>query len=111
MVGHSECGGVKGFHEKCLGNAPELAENTSFVGRWIDILKPGYERLGGNEADIPDDVLEKEGVVVSLENLMTFPFVSDAVEAEELSLHGIWADIGGGGLEFYDAETGKFASV
>ncbi|SMR81881.1 carbonic anhydrase [Aliiroseovarius halocynthiae] len=111
VLGHSKCGGVKGFHEKCLGNALELAENTSFVGRWIDILKPGYERLGGNDAEIADDELEKEGVLVSLENLMTFPFVRDAVEAEQLSLHGLWTDIGAGGLEFYDAETGKFAPV
>lgn len=111
VLGHSQCGGVKGFHEKCLGNAPELSENTSFVGRWIDILKPGYERLGGNDADIADDVLEKEGVLVSLENLMTFPFVRDAVESEKLSLHGIWTDIGAGGLEFYDPETGEFAPV
>ncbi|MCK0140891.1 carbonic anhydrase [Aliiroseovarius sp. F20344] len=111
VLGHSKCGGVKGFHEKCLGNAPELAENTSFVGRWIDILKPGYERLGGNDAEIEDSALEKEGVLVSLENLMTFPFVRDAVEAEELSLHGLWTDIGEGGLEFFDHESGEFVPV
>jgi len=111
VLGHSSCGGVKGFHEKCKGNAPELAENSSFVGRWIDILKPAYERLGGNEADISDGMLEKEGVLVSLENLMTFPFVHDAVDREELSLHGLWTNIGEGGLEFYDPDAGEFVPV
>lgn len=111
VLGHSKCGGVKGFHEKCLGNAPELSENTSFVGRWIDILKPGYERLGGNDAEIDDNTLEKEGVLVSLENLMTFPFIQDAVESEQLTLHGLWTDIGAGGLEFFNAETGAFEAL
>lgn len=111
VLGHSTCGGVKGFHEKCKGNAPELAENTSFVGRWIDILQPAYERLGGNGTEISDESLEKEGVIVSLENLMSFPFIRDAVEAETLSLHGLWTDIATGGLEYYDSETANFLPV
>ncbi|MCK8464578.1 carbonic anhydrase [Aliiroseovarius sp. S1339] len=111
VLGHSTCGGVKGFHDMCHGRAPELAEKTSFIGRWMDILRPGYERLGGNDAEIDDAMLEKEAVKVSMDNLMTFPFVRDAVEAEKLSLHGLWNDIGEGGLEFYDAKTDSFLPV
>ncbi|UWQ13941.1 carbonic anhydrase [Aliiroseovarius sp. M344] len=111
VLGHSTCGGVKGFHEMCHGRAPELAEKTSFVGRWMDILRPGYERLGGNDADIDSPTLEKEAVIVSMENLMTFPFVRDAVAEDKLSLHGLWNDIGEGGLEFYDAKSKSFRPV
>ncbi|MDE9449512.1 carbonic anhydrase [Aliiroseovarius sp. Z3] len=111
VLGHSSCGGVKGFHERCHGRAPELAEKTSFVGRWIDILKPGYERLGGNDAEIDSATLEKEAVLVSLENLLTFPFVQDAVAEGKLTLHGLWNDIGEGGLEYYDAKAKSFRPV
>ena len=111
VLGHSTCGGVKGFHDMCHGRAPELAEKTSFIGRWMDILRPGYERLGGNDAEIDGAMLEKEAVKVSMDNLMTFPFVRDAVEAEKLSLHGLWNDIGEGGLEYYDAKTDSFLPV
>ncbi|GHE96307.1 carbonic anhydrase [Aliiroseovarius zhejiangensis] len=111
VLGHSSCGGVKGFHERCLGRAPELAEKTSFVGRWIDLLKPGYERLGGNDADIDSATLEKEAVKVSLENLLTFPFVQEAVDQDKLTLHGVWNDIGEGGLEYYDAKSKAFRPV
>ncbi len=48
---------------------------------------------------------------MSLENLMTFPFIQDAVESEQLTLHGLWTDIGAGGLEFFNAETGAFEAL
>ncbi|MBT2130241.1 carbonic anhydrase [Aliiroseovarius lamellibrachiae] len=111
VLGHSNCGGVKGFHDMCHGHAPELADEKSFVGRWMSILKPGFERLGGHDAQIPVRELEKEAVIVSLNNLMTFPFVRDAVESEVLSLHGLWTDIGEGGLEYFDTETKTFLPV
>ncbi len=112
VLGHSSCGGVAGCHAMCSGEAPELEETSSFVGRWMDILRPGYERV----KDLPDvdaqrSQLEKEAVIVSLENLMTFPFVSKAVEDETLTLHGLWTDIGGGDLEQLNAGTGKFEPV
>ncbi|MCL4676266.1 MAG: carbonic anhydrase, partial [Pararhodobacter sp.] len=43
VVGHSNCGGVRGCHDMCAGNAPELAAKTSFVGRWMEILRPGFD--------------------------------------------------------------------
>ena len=109
VIGHSQCGGVAGCHAMCSGNAPELEEKSSFVGRWMDILRPGYERVS-KSVDEPEQVraLEFEGVVVSLENLMTFPFVKEAVESGDMTLHGLWTDLGAGGLSQYDPEVGAF---
>jgi len=45
ILGHSNCGGVKGCLDMCRGHAPQLEEKTSFVGRWMDILRPGYEAI------------------------------------------------------------------
>lgn len=112
VLGHSGCGGVQGCHDMCSGAAPELEEKTSFIGRWMDILRPGFERV----AHIEDETerkreLEHQSVLISLENLMTFPFVREAVESERLSLHGLWTDIGEGGLEYYDPKTERFVVV
>lgn len=111
VLGHSSCGGVQGCHDMCSGNAPELEEKTSFVGRWMDILRPGFERVKGLPATDQVRALEKEAVLVSLGNLMTFPFVKKAVASGELTLHGLWTDIAEGGLEYYDAENQAFAAV
>ncbi len=95
----------------CSGNAPELLESTSFVGRWMDILRPGYERVAHIEESQRARALEKEAVLVSLENLMTFPFVKTAVEDDRLTLHGLWTDVGEGGLEQYDPVKNVFVTV
>ncbi|MDQ7079396.1 MAG: carbonic anhydrase [Paracoccaceae bacterium] len=109
VMGHSQCGGVQGCHDMCRGNAPELERKSSFVGRWMDLLRPGYEKV----QDIEDEAarlsaLEREGILISLENLMSFPFVSSAVEQETLTLHGLWHDIGTGSIETYDGISGRF---
>ena len=111
VLGHSNCGGVKGCHDMCSGHAPELLEESSFVGRWMDILRPGYERVEHIEEGLRARALEKEAVVISLENLMTFPFVKSAVENDRLTLHGLWTDVGEGGLEQYDPAKGAFVGV
>lgn len=111
VMGHSSCGGVKGCHDMCSGLAPELEEKTSFVGRWMDILRPGFERVRHEPKDVILRALERQAVVVSLENLMTFPFVRDRVTDERLTVHGLWSNTGEGGLEQYDAATGGFVPV
>lgn len=103
VLGHSNCGGVQGCMDMCTGHAPQLEEKTSFVGRWMDILRPGYEMV--KDIEDPQErvrALEKRSVVTSMENLMSFPFVKEAVDAGELTLHGLWNDIGEGGLEQFD---------
>ncbi len=111
VLGHSNCGGVKGCLDMCCGLAPELEEKTSFVGRWMDILRPGFARIANLPADQMLRALEKEAVVVSLENLLTFPFVRAAVEDDRLTLHGLWTNTGEGELEQFDPQKHEFAAV
>ena len=78
----------------------------------MELLQPGYDRIKDScsGADCVN-ALEKEAVKVSLDNLMTFPFVADAVNREELTLHGLWNDIGAGELWWYDSTDGAFKPV
>jgi carbonic anhydrase len=112
VLGHSNCGGVKGCHDMCTGLAPELEKSSSFVGRWMDILCPGFERVKhiSDEAERVAQ-LEREAVIVSVENLMTFPFVKSAVEKNELTLHGLWTDIAEGTLEQFDSASKDFIRI
>lgn len=112
VLGHSKCGGVAGCHAMCAGNAPELEAKESFIGRWMDILRPGYERVKEiADEDSRLEALEKEAVLVSLNNLMSFPFVAAAVEAGTLALHGCWTELSEGGLQQYDSKTNGFLAV
>ncbi len=113
VVGHSDCGGVEACLDMCGGHASELEESSSFIGNWIGLLAPGYERIKSIEGDkvVRQTALEKQGVIISMENLMTFPFVSEAVEAGTLAIHGVWNDIHDGGLEYYNPEIEGFLAV
>lgn len=112
VLGHSGCGGIKGCIDMCQGHAPGLDEKSSFIGRWMDILKPSYALVASeNDPDVQAQALEKQSVLVSLQNLMSFPFITTRVEKGLLTLHGLWTDIGEGGLEFFDSRDQAFHPV
>ncbi|MDG4646852.1 carbonic anhydrase [Roseibacterium sp. SDUM158017] len=109
VMGHSNCGGVRGCIEMCSGRAPELDRPESLVGRWLDVLRPGFEQVA--DLTLPEDMqtaLEKEAIQLSLENLLGYPFVAEAVEAGKLTLHGLWADIAEMDLETFDGTVRHF---
>jgi carbonic anhydrase len=102
VLGHSNCGGVNGCHDMCAGKAPELEKESSFIGRWMDILRPGYEKVKHIlDEEERKEALGKEAVLISLKNLQTFPFIKDAIRKDELNLYGLWTHIGQGNLEHY----------
>ena len=112
VLGHSRCGGVQGCIDMCEGRAPELEEMSSFVGRWMDILRPKYEQVADIELDEDKSKrLEQLAVVTSMENLMTFPFVESRVNDGSLSLHGLWTDIAEGGMSQFMGKTLDFQPV
>ena len=92
----------------CSGKAPQLEEASSFIGRWMDILRPGYLRVidlvEGEAAQ--KSALEHEAVLTSLRNLEAFPFVRDALANGMLTLHGTWLDIASGELHLLDDKGG-----
>ncbi|MCB1398861.1 MAG: carbonic anhydrase [Rhodobacteraceae bacterium] len=111
VLGHSQCGGVAGCEAMCTGHAPDLEDKTSFVGTWLNLLRPGFDRVANLPEAERTRALEREAVVISLENLMTFPFVTAALEAGDMTLHGLWTDIGAGGLEQYEPASGQFVPL
>jgi carbonic anhydrase len=112
VMGHYGCGGVAGCHDMMSGGegAPDA---SSFVGRWLTILRPGYARVEplGLERTQALRALEHQAILVSLENLLSFPFVASEVAAGRLQLHGIWKNISDGGLQYFDADAGAFRQV
>jgi len=111
VVGHSNCGGVAACEAICSGTGGELEGGAGFIGRWMEILRPGWERTeaGGLAGAERQRALEQEAVRVSLANLAGFPCVGRAVAADRLSLHGAWMDISRGELHLHDPASDAFA--
>lgn len=107
VLGHSQCGGVRHCHDSCHGDLPP--HKRSFVDRWMDILRPGYDRVKHIEDDAERiTALELTSVMVAIENLTEFPFIQEAMASGQLSLHGLWHSIGDGVLMAYNATSGNF---
>ena len=101
VMGHAQCGGVAAARDM------QAADNTPFLGPWIKLLEPAVEKWHGHsQVD-----LERETILLSLERLMTFPFIAERVKAKTLSLQGARFGIANGELELLNAASGKFETV
>ncbi len=105
VLGHASCGGVAAFANKA---APLTKRN--FIGKWMSQIEPVVDRLGPPTPDSQGWIRQLEWAVVeySLANLMTFPAVSERVEAGTLQLHGAYFGVATGVLFIRDPESGEF---
>jgi carbonic anhydrase len=97
ILGHERCGGIAAAIQPMPGE-------TAFIDRWIHLLDAAKEKAGNST-----DAMELEGIKVSLDRLMTFPFVAEAVGAGTLKLEGARFSIFNGRLEILNRKTGAFA--
>jgi carbonic anhydrase len=109
VLGHAQCGGIRAFIDDIEPLSP-----GDFIGRWMAMfIKPG-EKVEQRERESMADFttrIEKAAVFRSLENLMTFPFVSAPVARGELSLHGAYFGVAEGSLFVLDPLAKEFRSV
>ena len=89
-------------------SAPLIGE---FVANWVKLLDAARARVIESGSVNPQFALELEGIETSLENLMTFPWVADAVAKGELELHGAWFAIKHGELHWRNPKTKRFEVV
>ena len=110
ILGHSNCGGIKNGYHLCKGD--HINEDLMFVNKWLNILKPAYDSLEQvGEDNLMIRTLEKDSIINSINNLLEFPFVQQALDLKQLSIHGLWNDIGSGELEMLVPETMSFKTL
>jgi carbonic anhydrase len=103
VMGHALCGGIRAL----LEGVPPAAGD--FVAGWIGIAQAAREAaLRCDEPEARLEAGEHEAVRISLANLMTFPWVAEAVEAGRLRLYGAHFGVATGRLMLLDPATGEF---
>ena len=107
IMGHACCGGI---HALVSGGEGEARDE--FIGPWVDVARRALEKVDeampGADAADRARACELWNVRLSLDNLMTFPWVRRAVEEGNLSLHGWYFDLQSGELLEYDAQEHAF---
>ncbi len=108
VMGHARCGGIRAL----LGNIRFEGDAGQFIAPWMSIAEEARREVvvthANENADTHAAACEQAAVRISLRNLMTFPFVREAVAAGRLQLHGWYFDLDGGELLGYDPATGGF---
>ncbi len=87
VLGHGMCGGIR-----ALLNGPPTAAGD-FLGPWMRIAEPAKRRVLECRPADPQTACEQETVKLSLENLLTFPWIAERVGDGRLRLHGATFDI------------------
>ncbi|KAF8399712.1 hypothetical protein HHK36_015582 [Tetracentron sinense] len=104
VIGHSRCGGIEG-----LMNLPaDGSTSTYFVEDWIKIGLPAKDKVEAENGHLPFPEkcahCEREAVNVSLVNLLSYPFVRDAIANKTLALKGGYYDFVNGTFEIWGLE-------
>lgn len=104
VLGHAMCGGVGAL----LGGVPDATPD--FLGPWVRIAAAARRRVLECAPADPQALAEQEVVKLSLDNLLSFPWIDRRVAAGKLKLHGAKFDIRTGALSILQPD-GSFAEA
>ena len=108
IMGHAQFGGVRAYVDGRLSGG----RAGQYIDRWASLLGPAYDRLpGGLSAEDAASELERAAIRYSLEQLRSFPFVTEREAAGTLKTHGAFFGIATGILEWLDHDTGAFGPI
>ena len=111
VLGHSNCGGIQ-----ALMDGEGITEHHyQFIGPWVSIAKRARDQvlreLPQKTPEVQAKACAQAAILVSLENLLTFPWIRERVEAKTLILHGWYFDMDHGQLLSYSNETATFDAL
>lgn len=117
VMGHRQCGGIGALMSN--DKHEHDSDPSHFIDKWMSIADKAKEKVieemgpatNVTEMNLLRKKAEKEAVVVSLQNLRTFPFVQDEIRERDLRLHGAIFDLESGELLLLDEKTGEFEAI
>ncbi len=111
VMGHAHCGGIKAIidgHDKY-----KLGEG--FIAPWIEMAAPARDRVlehwPNADKAFQERAIEMASILISLDNLMSFPFVKQRIESGQLRLFGWYFNLDLCELLQYDPEQGRFGDL
>ena len=107
VLGHSHCGGIHTLMSDEWHDHP-----SEFLTRWLTLAEPARRRVKESLAGMAEEVqlraCEESSILLSMENLMTFPWIRERVETGNLKIHGWYFNMNEGELYDYDSEKEEF---
>ena len=95
VLGHAHCGGVAALCKSMNKDKEvEITDNpTDFIESWVDIAKPALSKICfDNKEEIIEVNSERAVLLYSYNNLLTYPWLNDAINEKSLAIHAWWFD-------------------
>lgn len=110
VLGHSHCGGIQ-----ALMKEKPKPDPYDFVSEWMSIADEARETVLATHSNKnfkeQAHACEKEGILVSLKNLRSFPWVTEREKKGSLSLHGWHFNLESGIIKAYDPQKKSFTEL
>lgn len=107
VMGHTNCGAIKGIFKKS-----EAVEKSSFIKSWLrngeSVKRIVIENIGEDGGDRTVEMGFRENVKLQVENIRSFPFIRDAIQKKQITIHGWLYDVKSGGVHYLDDKNGEF---
>ena len=108
IMGHARCGGIRALME----HKPPQSDEEKLIAQWVGIAESArqqvQQQLPGKQDELRCRACEQAAILVSLENLLTYPWIRRRVEQGRLALHGWYFDMTSGELLQYQPAKGGF---
>jgi len=102
VLGHSHCGGINSLMDNCHDT-------------WMEIAIPAKQEVLTKHANqSPEEqkrLCEQTSLIMSLNNLRTFPWIKERVLTNELFLHAWYFDLATGAMKTYNPSCNKFTEL
>lgn len=111
VMGHGGCGGIHAL----LTAEPDARPSNSFITNWMRIADEARRRtlIMARYQPLADQlrICGHQAIRTSLANLLTFPWISEGVEAGRLRVHGWHFDIADGNMYAYVPHRDQFEAL
>jgi len=113
ILGHSSCGACSHLYHEKIEDEEHI--ELSHVDEWLTLAYPAKHdamlECLNNPNKNREEITEKNNIQLSLQRLMTYPYIVEALEKGKIEIHGWWYNLGTGDLESYDYEDKIFKKV
>lgn len=111
VLGHVKCSAI----DLIMSDSSKESELSESMRTWLSVAKEACDmvkkEMSKSSLEEQKRACEKESIVVSLNNLMTYPYIVERMEQGKVAIFGWQFDIENGQILAIDPETGFFEPI
>lgn len=113
VLGSTNCHGIKQL--MAFDKNDDLKSDNDPLKRWLSIAKEARDivkkEMGDQEAHIQESACEKEAILISLRNLLSYPWIKNQVSKDTLRIYGWHFNIYTGELLNFNPSNRQFEPI